>query len=144
MSKKPLHAPQPGNEVEHVHRKSLQDYMHDQFGREVLSPVPVAPPVGYVKHVSLAEQIRSMVRSEALRFHAEQTGHETFEEADDFDIGDDFDPRSPYEVDFEPPAVADIRRAVEEARAAPATTPPGKGKKPVKTPSKAQEMDDDE
>ena len=75
-------------------------------GFEVPDPTPVAPPVGYVRHVPLAEQIRNMVRSEALRQAAEQAGAETFEEADDFDV-EDFDPRSPYEEVFEPPIKPD-------------------------------------
>lgn len=137
MSK--LTKPVPGNEAEPVHRKSLQDHMHDEYGRELLSPVPVAPPVGYTKHVSLAEQIRAMVRSEALRYHAETSGYESFEEADDFDVGDDFDPRSPYEVDFEPPAVEEVRKRVEASRTAPATTLAAKPKKGLKGASKPQE-----
>lgn len=79
-------------------------------GREVLCPVPVAPPIGHNPQPSLAERIRDMVRSEQLRVAAEQMGHETFEEADDFDIGDDYDPESPYEEDFEPVPVSELRR----------------------------------
>lgn len=140
------HTPVPGTEVTPSHRRSAQDHYLDDCGREVLSPLPVAPPVGYVKHISLAEQIRAMVRSEALRYHAETSGHETFEEADDFDCGDDFDPRSPYEVDFEPPAVEAIRRRVEAEKASAATTPPATPKKGVKGASKPQEraIDDED
>lgn len=66
-------------------------------------PTPIAPPLGYVKQPSITERIRDMVRSEHLRIAAEAAGAETFEEADDFDIGDDHDPSSPYEEVFEPP-----------------------------------------
>lgn len=71
-------------------------------GDEVLSPVPMAPPVGYRREPSMVERIRSMVRSEHVRLAALQAGQETFEEADDFEIGDDYDPASPYEEVFEP------------------------------------------
>lgn len=78
----------------------------DGKGREILDPVPIAPPVGYVKQPSLAEQMRAMIRSENLRAHAEQQGFETFEEADDFDVGEDVDVvmQSPYEFEehFDP------------------------------------------
>lgn len=71
---------------------------------EVLSAIPVAPPVGYKKQPSMVDHIRGLVRSEHLRWAAEGAGAESFEEADDFDVGDDLDPTSPYEDEFEPPA----------------------------------------
>lgn len=55
---------------------------------------------------SLAQKIQRMVRFELSQSAAEQ-GHETFEEADDFDVGEDADElRSPYELsdsNFEEP-----------------------------------------
>ena len=63
----------------------------DARGAEVLDPTPMAPPVGYRRQPSLAEQIREMVRSERLAAEVEAAGAETFEEADDFDIEDDCD-----------------------------------------------------
>lgn len=101
----------------------------DEFGQEVPDPVPLAPPVGYKRRVPLAQQIREMVRSEALRMAAERAGAESFDEADDFDVGDDVDPRSPYEAEFEGLPVAELRarkRAADEAARKPASTvPPG-------------------
>ena len=73
----------------------------DAEGREVFDPTPVAPPVGYVKQPSLFEQVRDMVRGEALRLYADAQDMESFEEADDFDVDDDYDPRTPYEQTFE-------------------------------------------
>lgn len=67
-------------------------------------PTPVAPPLGYTRQPSITERIREMVRSEHLRQAAEAAGVETFEEANDFEVGDDFDPASPYEEVYEPPA----------------------------------------
>jgi len=75
-----------------------------QNGKEYPDPTPIAPPVGFIKQPPLHDQIKQMVRSEHLRRAARQADMETFEEADDFDVGDDFDPRSPYEEQFEPPA----------------------------------------
>lgn len=76
-------------------------------GTPALDPVPLAPPIGYKKQPSMVEIVRDMVRSEKLRVAALESGSETFEEADDFDIpDDDMMPSSPYEVVFEPPVPA--------------------------------------
>lgn len=93
-------------------------------GQEVGSSVPIAPPIGYKKQPTLAEQIRLMVRSERLRQAALASGAETFDEADDFDIGDDYDPRSPYEETFEPP-IAAAPTAEAETPTTPASAPSG-------------------
>jgi len=71
-------------------------------GQEVPDPVPMAPPIGYKKEPSMTERIRAMVRSEHVRLAAMKAGAETFEEADDFEIGDDYDPTSPFEEVFDP------------------------------------------
>lgn len=73
----------------------------DQNGHEVLDPTPMAPPVGFIQQPSMFEHIRNLVRTELSRRAAETGELESFEEADDFDIGDDYDPTSPYEVQFE-------------------------------------------
>lgn len=65
-------------------------------GQELPDPTPVAPPVGYKKQPSMADIIREQVRLAKL---AEEAGVETFEEANDFEVGDDFDPDSPYETE---------------------------------------------
>lgn len=101
-SKNP-HEPLPGTEVEFPsYQRSKAEMKLDKYGREMVSPLPIAPPIGYKKSPTLAEQIRAMVVSEKLRQEALAAGAETFEEADDFDVGDDYDPTSPYEVDFDP------------------------------------------
>lgn len=78
----------------------------DEDGRELGDSTPMSPPVGYKREPTIAERIRTMVRSEALAQAAAAAGKETFEEADDFDVPDDdtFDPATPYEEVFEPPA----------------------------------------
>lgn len=84
-------------------------------GDELPSDVPVAPPVGYRREPSMVEHIRAMVRSEHLRIAAEQAGLESFEEADDFDVPDEDEPLSAYEMadDYEP--VSEFRRRMERA-----------------------------
>lgn len=79
----------------------------DSSGRELVSNVPMAPPIGFKRQPSLAERIRQMVKSEQLRLEAENAGYETFDEADDFDVEDDFDPQTQYEEVFEPAAQPD-------------------------------------
>lgn len=78
-------------------------------------PVPIAPPIGYKKQPSMVEVVRSMVRSERLALEAELAGYETFEESEDFDVGDDDMPRSPHEFEDQP-SIAEMRAAVAEAR----------------------------
>lgn len=76
-------------------------------GVEYPDPTPVAPPVGFIKQPTLAETMRQMIRSEELKKYARESGAETFEESEDFDVGDDFDPMSPHEELFDPHAYSD-------------------------------------
>lgn len=69
-------------------------------GQEVVDKRPVAIPANCKKPESLADKVRRLVKHEASVL-AESRGGETFEEADDFDVGDDFDPTTPYEMDFD-------------------------------------------
>lgn len=88
---------------------------------ETPDPVPAYPHVGLTRKKSMAEQIREMVRSERLAQAAAAEGHETFEEADDFDVGEDIDPHSEYEEVFEPEVYEDSgldRRLVSALRTA--------------------------
>lgn len=71
----------------------------DENGSEVLDPTPVAVPLRFQQKISTLDDIRALVRKE-LSIVAASKGFETFEEADDFDVGD-FDPTSPYELNFE-------------------------------------------
>lgn len=89
----------------------------NEDGHEVLDGTPIAPPVGYRKQPSLSDQIREMIRSERLAQDLASRGVETFEDADDFEVGDDFDPSTPYENDFDP-SYREIAAEVESAKAA--------------------------
>lgn len=71
--------------------------MLNENGHEVPDPRPVARPLHIGVPETLAQQIQRMVRSELSQRAAAQ-GHETFEESDDFDVEEDEDLSSPYEL----------------------------------------------
>lgn len=102
-------APEPVREV------SVQQQYLDAHGREIPDPTPMAPPVGYVRRPSIAEQMRQMIQQAS--YEASQAGAETEEEANDFDV-DDGEPWSPYEDEFE------IDPAMEMMLARQSVSPP--------------------
>lgn len=68
-------------------------------GREVLNPLPMAPPVGYRPEPTIQELVHQMI----LRHHAglaEDEEVDTIEDAEDFDIPDELEPMSMYEVEM--------------------------------------------
>lgn len=75
----------------------------DQNGHEIPDPEPKAIPLSFKRPETLAEQIQRMVRTH-VSVAAELSGAETFEEAEDFNTGDDDDdePSTPYEMEFDP------------------------------------------
>jgi len=79
----------------------LSPLRHDATGGEVLDPQPMQPPLGYKKQLSLTEQIRQQVRLHALSLEDNDIT-ETDEEADDFEIGEDYEPLSKHENDHIP------------------------------------------
>lgn len=64
----------------------------NEKGQEVLNPKPLAIPLGFQRPPTLQEQVRRLMRYE-YNLMKQATGDdiETPEEADDFDVGDDFD-----------------------------------------------------
>lgn len=72
---------------------------YDEHGNEIPDQTPVEVPLSFKKPLTLAEEVRRMVRNELSQV-AENQGAETFEEADDFDVEDDDDLAfmSPYEI----------------------------------------------
>lgn len=64
----------------------------NEIGQEVLNPKPLAIPLGFQRPPTLQEQVRRLMRYE-YNLMKQATGDdiETPEEADDFDVGDDFD-----------------------------------------------------
>lgn len=68
---------------------------------ENLDSTPVAMPVKFHRPPTLQEQMQAFTRRQ-LNGYAKHQGKETFEEANDFDTGDDDDiPRSPHEIEFD-------------------------------------------
>lgn len=91
--------------------------MLDENGHEVVSNVPEAPPLGWKRQPTMVDHIREMVRSERLRQEAAEAGAETFEEAEDFEVGDDLDPASPYEAEFEPVSALKAKKELADKEA---------------------------
>lgn len=60
----------------------------DESGAEVLDPTPVELPIGYKHPKTLEERIQEAIRQELSQV-ASKEGYETFQEANDFDVGDD-------------------------------------------------------
>lgn len=81
---------------------------------EILDDTPVAVPLKFKRESGFNDLVRAMIRSEELRREAEKAGVETFDEADDFEVGDDYDPKSPYEESFDPLEDAIKRQLTEE------------------------------
>lgn len=73
----------------------------DEDGREVLDVSQVAVPLRFKAQENISQQVARLVETHLSVMAADQ-GYETFEDADDFDVGDDYDPQSPYELDEEP------------------------------------------
>lgn len=111
-----------------------KENLFDGSRREIVSAIPVAPPVGYVEQPSLVERIRSMVRSEHLRYAATEAGYETFEDAEDFEVGDDFEPHTPYEAVFDPPVQPPAGQPPVETPPAPPKEAPAANSAPAATP----------
>jgi len=115
MAKAPLinpHAPIYSDEA-HTRIQNARGERLDEHGKEIVSPLPMQPPLGYKRQDPLAIRIREMIIGEKLRQAAIDAGMETFEEADDFDVDDDFDPSTPYENDFDPP-LKELKKELEE------------------------------
>lgn len=73
-------------------------------GKEYPNPIPMEAPLGTVPYEDIWVTIRKMVLDHA-RMEKERSDGEEFdteEEANDFDVGDDFDPASPWEEHHEP------------------------------------------
>lgn len=91
-------------------------------GKEVLDSTPLEIPLSWKRPPSLRDQIKQFVRSE-LSNRASEEGFDTFEEADDFDVDEDPDPLSAYELKEareEVPTI--IQKKTQEA---PQETQPG-------------------
>lgn len=90
---------------------------HDENGGEILDPTPMQPPLGYKKSLSLSEQIAQQVRIAQLKILEDNMVHETEEDADDFEVGEDFEPLSQYENEHMP-TLANLKKKAAEINAA--------------------------
>lgn len=72
----------------------------NEKGEEIMDATPVAHSMK-IRPISQFQRIRALIQFE-LSQKAQQSGLETFEEANDFNVGDDFDPTTPYEEQFDP------------------------------------------
>jgi len=95
-------------------------------GTETLDTTPVATPVKFHRPPTLQEQIQRYTRNHLNKI-ALQEGKETFEEANDFDVGEDELPPTPHEIEF------DARGEAEFEKFAIKALP--KGKKPKADPA---------
>lgn len=100
-------------------------------GKEVLDSTPLEVPLHWRRPPSLRDQIKQFVRTE-LSAQAEDRGFDSFEEADDFEMDEDPDPLSRYELtpaQEEVPVSAITKRQEkqeapqEKKSAGPAATP---------------------
>lgn len=96
-------------------------------GRELVNPLPHDPPLGYVQEPSVIDLInRELAKRKAL-LEADEVLDETDEDANDFDMEDEVDLLSGYEiVDMRPtfpgdtgipPDKSEIKKAVADATA---------------------------
>lgn len=60
-------------------------------GRRIMDDTPIELPVGYVQPLTLEEKMARIMRNQRLMEELDKQGFETFEEADNFDCGEDDD-----------------------------------------------------
>lgn len=75
---------------------------YNDKNEEIPDARPVALHVKFERPIPLGERMQALIRSELLARDAEAQGLETFDEADDFVVGEDELPGTPYEDDFDP------------------------------------------
>lgn len=84
--------------------------IQDENGHEIPDQTRLEVPLGFKRPETLAEQVQRLVRHSVSEYAALH-GAETFDEADDLELEDDFDPSTPYEVEFDPVLGRDITAA---------------------------------
>lgn len=83
-------------------RISRQDRFLNAAGQEIVDSRPMSPALGKKPEMHIRDYVKTLVHSERLMQELEAQGAETFEEANDFEVGDDYFPDSQYENDLEP------------------------------------------
>lgn len=72
----------------------------DLEGREMVDSKPMELPLDFSRPPTIQEMIKQLVKKE-LSEVAQGLGAESFLEADDFSVDDDFDPKSPWELNYD-------------------------------------------
>lgn len=92
-----------GVTVRRAPRMSVEEYRAKlglkrltEFGEEMPSDVPMAPPVGYKKQPSIFENMRALVKAELARKAADE-GFDTEDDNNNFDVPEERDPFSKHE-----------------------------------------------
>lgn len=118
-----------------IHEGSVLN-KHDEKGHEIVDSTPLAIPIHWQRPLTIQDMVRRFVQTEVSRV-AEAEGHETFEEADDFDTGEDEDIRSPYQLDDEQEHADRSSFLDEKPKEKPDPQPPAaKPEPPAKPPKK--------
>jgi len=108
----------PGQENQYPREHSVASLYLDMHGRELPNPTPMAPPIGYQKPISIADQMRQMIKMAS--YEAAMAGAETEEEANDFDVDEDMEPHSQWEHPFDPDPELEAMLALQSRAPAPA------------------------
>lgn len=85
---------------------------YNEKGEEMMDPTPVALPIAFKRPESVGQMMQRLIKNHYSKVAAAE-GLDSFDDADDFDIGDDVEPKSPYESDLDG---TDALPAVNEPR----------------------------
>lgn len=109
--------------------QALLEFSYTREGRHLIgtefpNPIPVEAPITQAPYEDIWVTIRRMVLDQAQRqASTDQDEMESEEEANDFDVDDDFDPASPWEEVHEPTdpwpmssAARQLEQAINEKR----------------------------
>lgn len=88
-------------------------------GQEVLNPIPIAPPIGYNNTPSMFDIIRAQIA--AAKRAGDDDVVDSAEDMNDFDMEDDIDPSSIYEIQMKDD-FPELAKAADPP--APVTPPP--------------------
>lgn len=74
-------------------------------GSEHPDPNPMELPIGFERPESIQDLIKRLVTDRVIQKELDDAGLETFDEADDFDVEDEYHVDSPYEEQFDPSGI---------------------------------------
>lgn len=73
---------------------------YNERGEEMMDPKPRAVPIGFEKPEPLEAMLARVLRNQRTIDALARAGKESFDEANDFEVGEDYDPKSPHEEHF--------------------------------------------